>query len=123
MSVVLDSTVVIDILRGDPSALAYIDSLELAPTCSEVTRIEVIRGLRSGERRPATTLFAAIEWVAIDEAIASRAGELGRRWRRSHPGIAVADLAVAATADHIGAPLATANVRHFPMFPELEPPY
>jgi predicted nucleic acid-binding protein len=123
VSVVLDSTVLIDILRGDPAALAYVDSLETVPSCSEVTRIEVVRGLRSGERRSAEKLFDAIDWVVIDETIASRAGELGRRWRSSHPGIAVADLAVAATADHLGGTVATANVRHFPMFPDLAPPY
>jgi len=85
--------------------------------------MEVGRGLRSDERRSAQKLLDAIEWVVIDEAIASRAGELGRRWRASHPGIAGADLAVAATADHIGASVATANVRHFPMFPDLDRPY
>jgi predicted nucleic acid-binding protein len=123
MSVVLDSTVLVDIVRGDALALAYVDALETAPSCSEVTRIEVVRGLRSGERRPAEKLFDAIDWIVIDEGIASRAGELGRRWGRSQPGIAVADLAVAATADQLGATVATANVRHFPMFPDLKPPY
>lgn len=123
MSVVLDTTVLIDILRAHRPALAYVAALEAAPSCSEVTRIEVVMGLRSEERRRAERLFAAIAWMAIDEAIARRAGELGRRWRKSHPGIGVADLAVAATAEELGGTLATANVRHFPMFPHLEPPY
>jgi len=45
------------------------------------------------------------------------------RWRASHPGIGVADLAIAATAEQLGAPLATRNVRHFPMFADLKAPY
>jgi predicted nucleic acid-binding protein len=61
--------------------------------------------------------------LAVNEAIARRAGELGRRWRRSHPGIGVADLAIAATAEHIEAGLVTCNLKHFPMFPELQAPY
>ena len=93
------------------------------PTCSEVTRVEVLQGLRSPERRAAEALFETLNWADIDEGIARRAGELGRRWRRSHPGLAVADLVIAATALELGQPLATLNVRHFPMFPRLKPPY
>jgi hypothetical protein len=55
----------------------------------------------------------------VDERIACRAGELGRRYRRSHPGLALADLLIAATALELAQPLATLNVRHFPMFPRL----
>jgi predicted nucleic acid-binding protein len=83
----------------------------------------VIQGLRSAERRAAAKLFSLIEWIPVTEAIAQRAGELGRRWRRSHPGIGVADLAIAATAEQIEANLATRNVKHFPMFGSLRAPY
>jgi predicted nucleic acid-binding protein len=55
--------------------------------------------------------------------VARRAGELGRRWRRSHPGIGVADLAIAATVEQVDATLATRNLKHFPMFKNLRPPY
>lgn len=123
MRVVLDTTVLIDHLRSAPAAVEYMDSLEEEPACSEATRIEVIAGLRSAERRPAEELFALIEWVPVDESIARRAGELGRRFRKSHPSIDAADLAVAATADALGAEPATTNVKHFPMFPDLGAPY
>jgi len=83
----------------------------------------VIQGLRLAERQAAEVLFAAIDWVPLDEALARRAGELGQQWRRSHTGIGVADLAIAATAEHVGGGLATRNVRHFPMFANLHPPY
>jgi predicted nucleic acid-binding protein len=35
----------------------------------------------------------------------------------------VADLVIGATALELGLPLASLNVRHFPMFPRLKPPY
>jgi len=89
----------------------------------EVTRVELLRGLRSHERGAAERLFAGLRWVGVTEPIARRAGELGRTWRRSHTGIATIDLIIAATALELGAQLATANVRHFPMFPDLEPAY
>jgi predicted nucleic acid-binding protein len=68
-------------------------------------------------------LFASVEWIPVNESVARRAGELGRRWRRSHSGIGIADLAIAATAEEIGAELATRNLKHFPMFENLRAPY
>jgi predicted nucleic acid-binding protein len=123
MSVVLDSTVLVDLLRGLPAATQYLESLHDAPTCSEVSRVEIIRGLRSHERSTTFRLFDDLSWVAVDDVISRRAGELGRAHRRSHGLIDVADLAIAATAQLLGLPLATANIRHFPMFEGLAPPY
>lgn len=123
MTVVLDTSVFIDVLRGLPAALKYVEALEGVPAASEVTRVEVIRGLRSAERIQTERLFQEVRWVALDEAIARRAGDLGRTWRRSHPGLSIADLVVAATAEEHGAPVTTHNVRHFPMFKGLRAPY
>ena len=123
MSVVFDTSILIDVLRGDSAALGYVRGVTDVPTCSEVTRIEVARGLRSGERASAEQLFRTLHWVPLDEPIARRAGELGRRWDRHRPGISLADLVIAATAEQIDGELATANVRHFPMFEDLQPPY
>ncbi len=123
MSVVLDTGVLIDHLRASARATEYLAGLDDRPTCSEISRIEVIQGLRSAERQAADRLFALIAWVPLSEAVARRAGDLGRKWRRSHPGIGVADLAIAATAEHIDATLATRNLKHFPMFEGLRAPY
>lgn len=92
------------------------------PTCSEISRIEVIRGLRSPERSAAEALFAGVDWAEVTQPIARSAGELGRQYRASH-GLAVADLVVAATSRHVGAVLATHNLRHYPMFAGLAVPY
>jgi predicted nucleic acid-binding protein len=123
LSVVLDTSVLIDHLRAVEPATNYLANLEERPSCSEISRIEVLQGMRSAERKAAERLFGLFDWVPVTEAVARRAGELGRRWRRSHPGIGVADLAIAATAEQIDAALATCNVKHFPMFKNLHPPY
>lgn len=121
--ILLDTTILIDVLRGSDAAARWLGSLEEVPACSEVTRVEVLRGVRSEERGPTERLLAALRWIPVDEPIARRAGELGREHRASHPGLGVADLIIAATAASVGAELATANVRHFPMFRRLRAPY
>ncbi len=123
MSVLCDTSVIIDILRGYPSAIAYARNLAEPPICSEITRVEVLRGLRTDERRATERLFGALRWIDVDEPIARRAGELGRAWRRSHQGIATADLIIAATAEEHGHELATLNLKHFPMITGLRLPY
>jgi len=123
LSVVLDTTVLIDALRADEAARSYLETLDDMPACSEVSRVEVVQGLRSDERAPAEQLFAGLVWVPVDEPVARLAGELGRRFRRSHTAIGTADLIIAATAGQLNLPLATTNVRHFPMFKGLRPPY
>lgn len=122
MTVVVDSDVLIDVLRGVPAASAFLKGLDRAPLCSEVSRVEVLRGMRAGERRATEQLLSLVAWASVDEGISVTAGELGRRFGRSHA-LAVPDLLVAATAERLGLPLATRNVRDFPMFPGLEPAY
>lgn len=120
--IVLDTTVLIDLLRGNAAALGYLRSLIEVPACSEVTRVEVMRGIRHREREATEGLMRTVRWIGVDEQVARRAGGLGRIWRRSHL-IATADLIIAATAQELGADLATSNTRHFPMFAGLQPPY
>ena len=121
--VLIDTTVVIDLLRGYGPAHEYVLRLDAVPAASEITRIEVLRGVRSGERRLTDRLLSTFQWFPVDEAIARRASDLGRRTRASHRGLATADLVIAATALEHGLALATLNIRHFPMFEALEPPY
>jgi predicted nucleic acid-binding protein len=121
--IVLDTTVLVDQVRGFAPARDFLRGLSATPACSEVTRVELLRGIRHPELRAIDRLMAIIDWIPVDEAIARRAGELGRRYRRSHGSIGVADLVVAATAQIAEAELATSNVRDFPMFKGLRPPY
>ena len=120
--IVLDTTVLIDVLRGYLPALEFLRNQGEPPACSEITRVEILRGIRNRERDATEALIGAIRWIVVDEQIARRAGALGRRWRRSHA-LATADLVIGATALELGAELATSNLRHFPMFADLSAPY
>lgn len=79
--------------------------------------------MRSIERREVWRLLAAFRVEPATEIIARRAGDMMRRYRRSHRGIGLGDYLIAATADVKGLQLATLNVRHFPMFEHLQPPF
>jgi predicted nucleic acid-binding protein len=124
MNVVFDTSILIDILRGDSAALEFVEKLEECELYgSAVTLEEVLVGMRPGEEGPTRRLLSAFTWIPLDDTIADRAGALGRSWLGSHSGIDIADLAIAATVQRIGATFFTRNAKHFPMFPELVSPY
>ncbi len=126
MTVLVDTSIIVDHLRNDPRAVALMADLfarEDRVWAATPTRTEIIAGLRPLELEPMRRLFAVMSWIDIDPVIADAAGELARRYHASHSGIDTVDCLIAAAAESIGASLVTLNVRHFPMFPELVPPY
>ena len=119
----LDTSVLIDVLRGSSTASDWLGSVEELPACSELTRAEVFRGVRSAERTRTERLLSSLRWVPVDEPISRRAGELARQYRRTHAGLSIVDFVIGATAQLLEADLATGNVRHYPMFAGLKRPY
>lgn len=125
VTALVDTSVLIDYLRGHERAAAVLERERAAGPlqASEITRLEVLAGMRPAEEDSTRSLLSALVWHPVDAAVAEDAGELGRRWLPSHHGIDSADLAIAATAIRTGSQLLTRNVRHFPMFPDLQAPY
>lgn len=125
MTVVVDTSVFIDVLRGNPAAAKALHaSRESGPLhASEVVRLEVLAGMRPHEETATRMLLGAFSWHPLDDKIAEIAGELGRRWLPGNRGIDSADLAIAATALFLDAELLTKDVKHFPMFSGLSAPY
>ena len=123
--IVLDTTVLIDHLRGVPEAVSAVhDAGRDGPLHgSVVSRTELLRGAHPAELPRIGSLFGAVDWVDVTRDIADVAGALAARYRDSHGGIGVPDHLVAATTILMGAELWTANVRHFPIFDGLSPPY
>jgi predicted nucleic acid-binding protein len=122
----LDTTIAIDHLRGDERATQLLERLtkDGEPlVASEVSRFELLAGMRPDELDPTELFMGALTWVPVDEAIARLAGAMAAEYRRAHRGIDAIDCRIAATATVVGADLLTTNVRHFPMIPALQPPY
>jgi len=126
MHTVVDADVLIDVLQRVAAARDVLASARLGGmTLMSVTpvRTEVLRGAPHDRLGPVLELFRSLTWIVVDEELADRAADHGRRYGRSHPGIQVTDLLLAAAVDRVGGQLLTRNVRHFPMFPELHPAY
>lgn len=125
--ILVDTDVLIAHLRGVEAARQWLltsrggSGARLA--ASVVTTTEILGGMRSPERTEVARLLATLQLHPVNEIVARRAGELMRRYRRSHVGIGLGDYLVAATAQTQGLELATLNVRHYPMFDGLCPPF
>ena len=119
----LDTCILIDVLRGRESAIDFIDALSDRPALSVITATELVAGVRTtAERRHIDRLLETYVVVDIDLEVAKLAGEYVRQYGRSHS-VDPIDALIAATAKASGADFATLNIKHFPMFAGLEPPY
>jgi predicted nucleic acid-binding protein len=123
--ILIDTDILIAHLRGVDNAYEWLKRARRSGplVASALTVTELTGGMRSSERRQVWLLLASLGIEPVTELVARRAGELMRTYRLSHPGIGLADYIIAATADVKGFTLATLNVRHFPIFENLQPPF
>lgn len=116
--ILLDTTVVIDILRRRPATIARFLALEEqgdVPYVCAVTVEEVSSWLRAGERERATTLIEGLSEAPLGVAEGRLAGWWRRGYRQRGRTLAQADALIAAAAVGIEARLATGNPKDFPM--------
>lgn len=124
--ILVDSDVLIAHLRGLPAATSWLQEARETTgplAVSVVSLAEITGGMRSGERSAVWRLLGIFRVEPINEVIARRAGEMMRRYRRSHGAIGLGDYLIAGTADVRGLDLVTLNVRHYPMFEGLQAPF
>lgn len=126
MTIVVDTSVLIDHLRGDTRATALLQGAMAQGEWvagSVLTRTELLGGMHTGAEDFVEDVFLSLYWINVDADLADLAGRLRNTFRRSHPGIDLVDYVIAATAERLGAQLWTRNLKHFPMFPGLQKPY
>ena len=118
--VVLDTTVLIDILRGRPvlERLRVLRSRADVAATSAVNVEEIMRGLRPAEHLSAKNLLDGLLVVRVDRAVGERAGTWRRDYAQQGTTLSQADCLIAAAAAAAGGRLATGNPSHFPM-PDL----
>lgn len=115
--ILLDTTVLIDVLRGRPAAdrLLALRRFGDVPFTSAINVEEVVRGLRPTERAVAGRLLDGVRLVSIGRSEAERAGHWRRSFAQRGVTLSQADCLVAAACSTVDAVLATANGRDFPM--------
>jgi len=113
----LDSTVLIDALRGRSAA----ERLRVArrrgdePWVCAVSVEEIWRGVRPDEQAAARRLFRGLRCAPIGVAEGLRAGGWRREFAVRGVTLHQADCLIAAAAVGVGAALATGNPKDFPM--------
>ena len=117
MSVLLDTTVLIDVLRGRPAAerLLRLRSAGQVPWICAINIEEVWRGLRRQEENAAGVLLDALRLADLGRDEGRQAGAWRREFAATGVTLAQADCLIAAAAVGIGVPLATGNPKDFPM--------
>jgi predicted nucleic acid-binding protein len=117
-AVLLDTTVLIDVLRGRDAAVEQLRQLrrqgDTAYLCA-VNAEELARGLRSSEADAAARLVAGLRAAPLGSAEGWRAGEWRRDFARRGRTLSQADCLVAAAAGAVDARVVTGNPKDFPM--------
>jgi predicted nucleic acid-binding protein len=120
MFLVLDSTFVIDHLRGDPDARdrwrRMVDEGD-QPVVNDVVVCEVRTGLRTVDAGILERFLIPTEFVQPGSETAMLAGTWRAEVRRTGRLLGLPDALIAAAAFHLGGAVLTRNVRDFALTP------
>ena len=113
----LDSTVLIDALRGRTAAqrVAGLRRGGTEPWVCAISVEEIWRGLRRKEEPVVRRLFNGLRVAPLGTAEGIRAGTWRREFADRGVSLHQADCLIAAAALGVGASIATANIDDFPM--------
>src|SRR5271157_5007682 len=121
--ILIDTDIVIDFLRGDKQAIMHFKTCSDLICFSAITVAEIYAGIKGKkEESEVERLFSIFPVIATTHEIAREAGRLVKLYRPSHS-VEIPDGVIAATCLISGSDLHTLNVKHYPMFLDLKPPY
>ena len=118
----LDTTVLIDALKGEGGRDQLLDDLlarrNLLACCS-INVTEVYAGMRPHEAEVTEALLRSLKFYEVTWDIARKAGELKNEWAKKGFTLFLPDVTIAAVALTHGLTLMTDNRKDFPM-PDLQ---
>lgn len=120
--VLVDTDVLVDILRGQSDAAETLDRLSATDSLatSIVTRMELISGYRNkDDLGEVGRLLRRFKVIPVNEGVSESAARLLEEYRLSH-GLLIPAAFIAATAMHHDAGLLTRNIKHFAYLSELK---
>ena len=121
MILLLDTTVLIDVLRARHSRRALLAELVESGHTLATAAInigEVYADMKPGEAARTETFLSSLDCYPMTRAIARQAGILKNLWAQKGRTLTLADMMVAATVLEHGLTLMTDNRKDFPL-PEL----
>ena len=120
MKYLLDTTFLIDVIRGIPAALDRLDRLHAdgdEPLTTSITTAELWSGRVAGTEESIAGALRYLEYVHAGPPTARTAGEWRAAARETGKSLSTADALIAATAFDAGAAVLTRNVRDFALTP------
>ncbi|MEA3358132.1 MAG: type II toxin-antitoxin system VapC family toxin [Thermodesulfobacteriota bacterium] len=122
-SILLDTDVLVDFLRGHRKAVAFVNAQSDRIILSSIVVAELYAGVKGDAEQVALEDFISLfRVIPVDTEIAKAGGLYKRDYAKSH-GIGLADAILAATAEAENAELKTLNTKHYPMLKGLRPTY
>jgi len=121
VNILLDTSVLIDLLRGRSHRREFIRELLLSGhtfAISALNMAEVYAGMRPNEERQTENFLSGFECFPVTAAIARHGGLIKSEWARKGITLHLADTIIAATAIQESLVLLTDNGKDFPM-PEV----
>ena len=109
MRLLLDTNVLIDVLKGETTARDWLEEQQ-QPAVSVITWIEVLVGCRTAESQTVEAWLDSFERLPLDRDVARESVQA-----RQRHGLKVPDAIILATARCQGLALATRNSQDFPL--------
>lgn len=116
----LDSDVLIWILRGQKKTLELLDSLEGPFYISTISRAEIWAGAFTKEKKKISKLLDSMVNIPVDKKIADRAGAFLRKYGKRGRELELEDMLIAASCVEDNLVLLTYNLSHYRLIKELE---
>lgn len=122
-SVLVDTDILIDFLRGYDKAIKFVDDFSSRIVLSSIVVAELYAGVKGKKELTVLENFISVfRVIPVTEEIAKAGGLYKRDFGRSH-NVGLADAILAATAEIENARLKTLNVKHYPMIRGLKAAY
>ena len=122
-SILVDTDVLVDFLRGHSKAVAFISAHSARIILSSIVVAELYAGVKGNTEQTALDNFVSLFRVVPVSAKIAKAGGLYKHNYGKLHSVGLADAILAATAEAENAELKTLNTKHYPMLEGLRPPY